>query len=99
MPNWLADYSVEKEDKDPSSFLNFYREALQCRKQLIKESGEDFKWMDCGERVLRIARGRVEVMMNFGPEAVEAPEGDLLICSASLQGSLLPPESTIWVKK
>jgi len=43
-PKWWGDYAVDQELADPNSTLNFYRQAVALRKQLL--DGEQLTWLD-----------------------------------------------------
>jgi len=58
---------------------------------------ETFKWVDAGAGCLAFERGSVVVIVNFGPEPVVVPGGEVLLASSKLEEGLIPPDATIWV--
>ena len=96
-PTWFADHAVDVEDKDPHSTLNLYRQALSLRKRLLTE--ERLTWEETGsEDVLQFVRPNGwRVIMNFSKDAVDLPDGDLLLSSRPLEDGRLPGETTAWL--
>lgn len=96
-PDWFAEHAVDVEDTDPSSTLNLYRRALELRKRLLAE--EELTWEDTGsEDVLQFVRPNGwRVIMNFSDDAVEMPEGEVLISSRPLEEGKLPGNTTAWL--
>ena len=97
-PGWWGNYSVESQDKDPSSTLNMYRLALEIRR---KESGLGdgaMEWADFGEEVLAFRRpGNFLCLVNFGEE-IKLPEGELLVSSAPIRDFKLPSDTAVWMR-
>ena len=87
MPRDWHQYSVDSQDEDPGSMLNYYREQIRMRK-----SNE---WMGLGEvSQLRSNDGllsfvksrgqdRVMVALNFNSKPMRMPEGKILFRSGS----------------
>lgn len=96
-PTWFADHAVDVEDRDPHSTLNLYRQALSLRKRLLTE--ERLTWEETGsEDVLQFVRPNGwRVIMNFSKDAVDLPDGDLLLSSRPLEDGRLPGETTAWL--
>ncbi|SEE90629.1 glycoside hydrolase family 13 protein [Ruania alba] len=99
-PEWFGPSSVQAQDGVPGSTLTLYREALALRREL--QSEETLEWLETGdEQVLAFRRpnGWVSVT-NFGTDAVELPEGELLLSSASLTAAgHLPGATTAWLRQ
>ncbi len=101
-PAWMARFSVEAEQGDPSSSLALYRAALHLRREL--EGPEQLAWVDTGrDDVLRFARpGGWEVVTNFGAEPVDLGAADaaaVVLSSVPVEGSVLPAEATAWIRR
>lgn len=96
-PDWFAEHAVDVEDADPSSTLNLYRRALELRRRLLAE--EELTWEETGsEDVLQFVRPNGwRVIMNFSDDAVEMPEGEVLISSRPLEEGKLPGNTTAWL--
>ena len=100
MPERWGQYSVAKEEAEESSFLKFYRKAISIRKELRVEAGEAFSWITKDGLVLHFARGDYRVVINFGQEPVDLPEGKVLIRTDSVSDSKdqLGQDHAVWVK-
>lgn len=100
IPEWFKDFSVEKEDGEAESTLNLYRKALGLRKTL-QDKSEQMSWVgEKSDSVLRFKRpGGWEVIFNLNSkEAVEMPQGEILITSGELEGGNLPINTSAWVR-
>ena len=95
-PLWFGRYSVEAQVDDPASTLSLYREALRLRRRL--QAGESLEWSATGrDDVLRFGRpGGWHVVANFGTEPFPLPDGEVLLASGPLGGTL-PGETTAWL--
>ncbi len=96
-PDWFASHAVSVEDADAESTLNFYREALAKRRNLIAE--EELVWEDSGnEDVLQFVRPNGwRVLMNFGETPVDLPDGEVILTSTPLEDGKVPGETTVWL--
>ncbi|MGW0902081.1 glycoside hydrolase family 13 protein [Streptomyces sp. NPDC002853] len=111
-PSWLPqpaiwkDLSVEAQEGDPASTLEFYRRALAVRREHpALGAGRDVEWLEAPEGVLSFrrtsARGSVVCTVNLtdAPVTVTAP-GTLLLSSAEAtpgaDATILPADSTVW---
>lgn len=96
-PAWFSSLSVEAQDGVPDSTLEFYRTALRLRKDL--QVSESFEWLDGGDDILYFARaGGWRSVTNFGSQAKSLPAGDVLLSSSTLDGNLLPANTTVWLR-
>ncbi|MDQ0573791.1 glycoside hydrolase family 13 protein [Agromyces albus] len=97
-PVWFGDFSVEAEDADPGSTLNLYRRALWLRRDL--QDSEELTWLDSGAAsVLAFERpGGWRSFTNFGSEPARLPEGEVLLASSPIDGDVLPPATTVWLR-
>ena len=97
-PDWFAEFSVAREEGDPTSMIELYRSALRLRRENFVDD-EMLVWLDMGTGVIAFRRGSgVECIVNFGPEAVRLPDCDVLLTSAPVFDSLLPPDAAAWVR-
>ncbi|MCC3763413.1 glycoside hydrolase family 13 protein [Glycomyces sp. TRM65418] len=97
-PPWFGKLSVEAQAQDPASTLALYREALALRRRL--QTAETLTWAPAAsDEVLHLRRpGGWEAVANFGATAVPMPAGDVLLASGPIDGSELPPETTVWLR-
>lgn len=95
-PAGWGQLSVESQDGAPDSTLELYRRALQLRSENLV-GDETFEWAKAGGGCLGFRRGRVHVLVNFGPVPIALPEGDVLISSIPLESGHLPPDAAVWV--
>ena len=105
-PAWFGDVSVEAEEADEASTLVLYRRALTLRRRL--QSAEQLTWLPAGDAadaasgpsVLAFERpGGWCAVMNFGPGAVPLPAGELLLASGPVEGGVVPPDTTAWLRR
>ena len=86
------------ERADPHSTLAFYRAALAARTaQLAEGWDDDIAWLDLGADVLAFRRGPVTVVVNCGDDAIELPEGDVVVATEQLD-SRLPANAGVWMR-
>jgi len=97
-PAWFGECSVEAEEAEEDSTLNFYRKALHLRSGL--QEAEDLEWLPTGDdSVLAFRRpGGWISITNFGEAPVPLPEGEVLLSSAPLDGRDLPAATTAWLQ-
>ncbi len=96
-PAWFAAYSVEREEGEADSTLQFYRRALQLRHRL--QTGAELEWVEGGDpQLLHFIRPNGwQSVTNFGPRPVILPEGTTILTSSPLIAGKLPPDSTAWI--
>jgi alpha-glucosidase len=94
-PEGWGELSVETQTNVEGSSLEFYRNALQVRQQILGDG--TLEWLDLGPSVLAFRRGSGTTVLNFGPDPVAIPAGEVLISSSELAGGLLPPDATVWI--
>ncbi|MGW2487586.1 glycoside hydrolase family 13 protein [Streptomyces sp. NPDC001606] len=111
-PSWLpqpADWkhlTVEAQEGDPTSTLEFYRSALAVRREHpALGAGREITWLETPEGVLAFRRDTAEgsfvctVNLTAAPVVVPTP-GTLLLASADVQpgaaSTELPADCTIW---
>ena len=99
-PEWYGAVSVEAEDTDPSSTLNFYRKAVNLRKSLV--TAQEIKWVNhfFNKNVLHFVRPNGwHNVTNFGTKPVALPKGQVLLSSLPLVDGKLPSDATAWIKR
>ncbi|MGW0193859.1 glycoside hydrolase family 13 protein [Nonomuraea sp. NPDC003201] len=99
-PATFAELSVEKQEGDAGSTLEFYRRALACRRDLVGSIPYTLEWLDSPEGVLFFTRGPLTCAINCGLRPVHLPEHDtVLLSSGPLKGDLLPPDTAVWLRR
>ena len=96
-PAWFAGHAVTAQEGRQDSVLELYRAALALRSKL--QTHETLEW-EGGQKgsVLHFSRpGGWHSITNFGSDAVDLPDGDLVLSSAPLPDGVLPPHTTAWV--
>ncbi|WP_327590041.1 glycoside hydrolase family 13 protein [Nonomuraea sp. NBC_00507] len=97
-PATFAELSVEKQEGDADSTLEFYRRALACRRDVVREIPYTLEWLDSPEGALFFTRGRLICAINCGTRPVRLPEHDtVLMASGPLKRDLLPPDTAVWL--
>ena len=96
-PSWFGPLSVQAQEHDPASTLTLYRQALSWRRKL--QAAENLEWLPgTNGQVLHFIRpGGWQSVTNFGSRAVPRPHGTVVVASSSLQGDLLPADTTAWL--
>ncbi|WP_225830928.1 glycoside hydrolase family 13 protein [Streptomyces sp. NK08204] len=111
-PSWLPqpanwkDLTVEAQEGDPTSTLEFYRSALAVRREHpALGAGRQVTWLDSPEGVLAFRRDTAEgsfvctVNLTAAPVSVPTP-GTVLLASADVSAGAevteLPVDSTVW---
>ena len=93
-----APLTVEAQTGDPTSTLEFYRDALRARREFAWTAGEEVELVDLGTDVLAFRRGPLTVVLNCGTAPVELPEGELLLASGPVEGGKLPTDTAAWLR-
>jgi alpha-glucosidase len=96
-PAWFGRFSVAAEDADPASTLNFYRRALELRRDL--QTTEHLEWVtETDPQVLHFVRPNGwHSITNFGSDPVSLPTGTVVLASSPLVGGRLAADSTAWI--
>lgn len=96
-PAWFSEVSVEAQEADGNSTLNLYRRANALRRELYLD--EELNWLNLGDEVVGFSRtGGWVCITNFGSEAIDLPEGEVLLVSAELEAGKLASDSTAWLR-
>lgn len=97
MPQWFAEYAVERQDGAPESVLELYRAALRRRREL--QTTETLVWHDGLDDVVWFSRDNGwHCLVNTGSTPVPMPPGEVVLASGPLVGSELPGETAVWVR-
>ncbi len=96
LPAGWGSFSVEAQDGAQGSTLELYRSALGIRRDLFGGDGS-MQWLNGDDRVIEFSRGGVTVKVNFGPEVVGIPDGEVLLSSGDLDDGL-PSDTAVWVR-
>jgi alpha-glucosidase len=95
--NW-APLTVEKQFGNPASTLEFYRRAIDLRRERSEFDGDTIQWLDSPADALAFRRsGGLMCVLNAGADAVSLPDGEVLLSSASLVDGKLPPNAAVWL--
>jgi alpha-glucosidase len=73
-----------------------YQDALEARRRYDLAFGSP-EWTDLGGDTLAFRSGEVTVVVNFGEDPVELPEGEVVLASGALDGGTLPRDTTAWL--
>ncbi|PZG19633.1 glycoside hydrolase family 13 protein [Nonomuraea aridisoli] len=99
-PATFAELSVEKQEGDADSTLEFYRRALAIRRDLQGKIPYTVEWLDSPEGVLFFTRGPLICAINCGTHTVPLPGHDnVLLASGPLRRGLLPPDTAVWLER
>ncbi len=94
-PGGWRELSVEAQKGVAGSTLELYREALRLRR-LVLTGSPKVEWFDAGDGALGFARDGVKVLVNFGPEPIALPEGDLIIASDDVISGVTA-DTAVWM--
>lgn len=96
-PAGFGALSVEAQDGEQGSTLELYRTALALRHEL--QTDETLEWVAAPADVVHFARpDGWQVVTNFGTDPVPLPDGEVVLTSEPLEGTLLPGATTAWVR-
>jgi alpha-glucosidase len=87
------------QEKDASSTLTFYKQALALRKQLALGEGY-FGWVSghTGPESLAYENSGIRVIYNFGKNPIDLGSAEVLISSQPLLGGQLETNSCVWIR-
>ncbi len=96
-PKEWAEFARDVQEGKAGSTLELYRLALTLRSTHGLGAGS-VEWMtDLPAEVLAFRNGSITVVVNFGDEAVELPEGDVILTSGDLSSATLAPDTAVWM--
>jgi alpha-glucosidase len=75
--------------------LELYRNAIRLRSEHMRGT-DSFEWVESDDDLLVFDRGQVRVMVNFGADPTPLPDGEIVVYSGDLEGSL-PPDTAVWL--
>ncbi|MFT3942476.1 MAG: glycoside hydrolase family 13 protein [Ancrocorticia sp.] len=87
----------DRQAEDDESTLAFYRRALALRRERDLGLGTFTLETGFGDDVVAFRNADILSVTNMGHEAVEIPEGEVLLSSGHLQGGQLLPNTTAWI--
>jgi alpha-glucosidase len=101
-PAGFGEFSAEAQDGVEGSTLETYRAALRLRREL--RGDESLQWLGtrpvAETHVLHFRRpGGWESVTNFSDADVDLPEGEVLLASGPLGDGVLPPDTTVWLRR
>jgi alpha-glucosidase len=100
-PDWFADYSVDVELTDASSFLSLYRRGLELRRGFFSGPAAPVEWLELPGRedAFAFRRGDSVCVVVCGDEGVELPPGwgAIVLASAPVDGRTAPGGSAAWL--
>ena len=102
IPESWAAASVARQEQDDASTLALYREALAVRRESSALRTGSFAWRESPPGTLVFARESanetVVCSVNVDNDALDLPEGELLLASDASTSDRLPPGSAAWVR-
>jgi alpha-glucosidase len=105
-PPWLpqpagyAALAVDRQEDAPDSMLELYRRALRIRREHPGLGSGPMRWRDAPPGVLTFERdaGLVVVVNVDGAAAELSDDRSVLLASGPLDGSRLPPSTSVWLQ-
>jgi alpha-glucosidase len=110
LPAWLPQpsgwgrYSVARQLNAADSMLTLYRSILDLRRHEPALAGDSFAWGDRGYSALSFLRGapdigRLECVVNFGPDPIPIPpDHQLLLSSQPIRNNQVEPDDAVWLR-
>ncbi|ONM46328.1 alpha-amylase [Nocardia donostiensis] len=96
-PEW-AESTAEKQLVQSDSMFALYRTAIALRRTRPEFHGTGLQWEQAAPGCLVLLRpGGLVCVLNTSGEPVELPHGEPLLCSAPLEGRMLPPDAAAWL--
>ena len=96
-PAIWAEYARDIEERDASATLALYKELLRLRREHDLALGE-LEWIEgLGAAIVAFRSGGIRVIANTGSDAIELPDGDILVASEQVTGRTLPGDTTVWL--
>jgi len=99
-PKEWRDLTVAAETGQDGSMLELYRAALAIRRSEPALGDGTMRWLPSEPGILAFDRGSsIRCVVNISAEAAPLPaHGGLLLASGPLDGGLLPPDCTVWLR-
>jgi alpha-glucosidase len=96
-PERWGSMSVEAQDRAPWSTLALYRKAVRLRSRYLRGS-DAFEWIETETETVAFHRGEITVIVNFGPDPVSLPAGEVLIAAHPTEPGLLSSDGAVWIR-
>ncbi|KHO23939.1 alpha-amylase [Mycolicibacterium setense] len=97
MPAQWASLTVQRQQSDPSSTLEFYRRAIQLRSGRAEFAGSRVE-LTTSDDILTMRRdGGLTCVLNTGTGPAPLPPGEILLTSGELIGGRLPADGAAWL--
>lgn len=97
MPAQWASLTVQRQQSDPSSTLEFYRRAIQLRSGRAEFAGSRVE-LTTSDDILTMRRdGGLTCVLNTGTGPAPLPPGEILLSSGELIGGRLPADGAAWL--
>jgi len=97
-PKSFASLARSEQEGVPGSTLELYKTLLSVRADLCLGTGS-FDWLEGYDSdVIAFRNGPIGIIANIGESNVTLPAGEVLVSSGDLNGAVLPPNTTAWVK-
>lgn len=93
---WAA-LTVQRQQTDPSSTLEFYRRAIQLRSSRAEFTGSRIVLEHSGDVLTLRREGGLTCVLNTGAGPVPLPPGEVLLGSGELTDTLLPADTAVWL--
>jgi alpha-glucosidase len=99
MPDDWHSLSVEAQLEDADSMLSLYRQAIELRSTNPAFVGDALEWYGAppGCFAFRRKSGGLICALNTSNAPVPLPPGDVLLSSAPLADTHLPPDTAVWL--
>jgi len=99
-PKQWRDLTVEAESANAGSMLRLYRDALRLRRSEPALGDGPMTWLPSPDGVLAFARGTgVTCIANLSDGPIGfPPHAEILLASAPLTTTVLPPDTTVWLR-
>ncbi|SFT53945.1 alpha-glucosidase [Actinopolyspora lacussalsi subsp. righensis] len=97
-PSWAAS-TVEAQLEDPLSTLSLHRNAMELRRRHEIAHRTTVRWYGAprGCLAFRCDRAGLTCALNASGTSVPKPPGTVVLCSGSLEGELIPPNTAVWL--
>jgi alpha-glucosidase len=101
MPAEWATHSVAAERADAGSMLRLYADALRRRRTEPAFGDGVLEWEISHDDVVDFTRPHatraLRCIVNMSTEAIDLPDGDVLLVSGPLDGHRLPADTAVWL--
>ncbi|WP_422746164.1 glycoside hydrolase family 13 protein [Mycobacterium sp. WMMD1722] len=96
-PEWSG-WTVQRQDGDPDSTLNFFRRALRLRRERTEFDGTTLDELSAHGDVLTLRTSAgLTCVLNAGSQPVPLPPGEVLLASSAPEDGQLPADAAAWI--